>query len=170
MKRPQLASSILKKESQNGSLSSILAAAHSLWTLEQIVTQYLPDPFKHHCQISTYENGKLVMLCDSASWSNKLRFHTRHLNTKLLQHSEFSGLKEITALTNLRALTLRKTLKRHLPKAKKISIENRDLLIETAQIEANHELSDALLRLAKHACSTKKTENQSRREGSKKRS
>jgi hypothetical protein len=149
MKKPQLAGKLLRANTNNSPLYNTLAFAHYLCALEQIVTQYLPPSFKHHCQVSSYEYGKLVILCDSASWSSKLRFHTKHLISKLHNHREFSELKEISTLTNLRAIT--RTAKRRLPKAKKISTENSQLLMETAHYEEDTKLSDALERLAKHA-------------------
>ena len=151
MKRPQLARTLLKEKSSDTSLSNILAAADYLRRLEQIVTKYLPDAFKQHCRISSYDCGKLIILCDSASWSSKFRFHAKHLNTKLRHHHEFSGLIEISALTNLRALSLASTYRRKPSKAKKISVENKSLLLETAKIESDQKLSDALRRLAEHA-------------------
>lgn len=151
MKKPQLASNLLKKESKEDPLNNILAVAHNLRDLEQIVTKYLPDAFEHRFQVSSYKDHKLVILCSSASWSSKLRFHTKHLSSKLKNHHELSDLKEICILTNLRAVTLKKIPKRRLPKAKMISAKNRDLLIETAEMESNRQLSDALRRLAKHA-------------------
>lgn len=149
MKKPQLAGKLLRANTNNSPLYNTLAFAHYLCSLEQIVTQYLPPAFTGHCQISSYEYGKLVIRCDSASWSSKLRFHSKHLISKLHNHREFSELEEVSTLTNLRAIT--KTAKRHLPKAKKISRENSQLLLETAHFEEDKNLSGALERLAKHA-------------------
>jgi len=149
MKKPQLAGKLLRANTNNSPLHNTLAFARYLCSLEQIVTQYLPPPFKGHCQASSYEYGKLVILCDSASWSSKLRFHSKHLISKLHNHREFSELEEITTLTNLRAIT--RTVKRRLPRAKKISRENSRLLMETAHFEEDKKLSGALERLAKHA-------------------
>lgn len=149
MKKPQLAGRLLRANTNNSPLHNTLAFAHYLCSLEQIVTQYLPPPFKGHCQVSSYEYGKLVIRCDSASWSSKLRFHSKHLISKLHKHREFSELGEIITLTNLRAIT--RTVKRRLPKAKKMSRENSQLLMETAYVEEDKNLSNALERLAKHA-------------------
>ena len=157
MKKPQLAGKLLRVNSKNNPLYSTLAFAHYLCSLEQIITKYLPEPFKHHCQVSSYEYGKLVILCDSASWSSKLRFHTKHLISKLRLHQEFGDLQEISTLTNLLAMT--GTKKRHLPKAKKISLENRNLLMETANFEEDEKLSAALKRLAKHASPQEESAN-----------
>ncbi|MBL4606810.1 MAG: DUF721 domain-containing protein [Pseudomonadales bacterium] len=157
MKKPQAASKLLKINKKGSALYNTLAFAHYLRTLEQIVTRYLPPSFSQHFQVSSYEYGKLVILCDSASWSSKLRFHTRHLILKLKNHSEFSEINTISTLTNLRSIT--KVVKRHLPKPKKISLEYSELLIETAKMEDDKTLSEALQRLAKHACiSTEESE------------
>ncbi len=160
MKKPQLAGKLLRANTNNSNnnspLYNTLAFAHYLCSLEQIVTQYLPPPFKDHFQVSSYEYGKLVILCDSASWSSKLRFHSKHLISKLHNHREFSELEEVSTLTNLRAIT--RTAKRRLPRAKKISRENSRLLIETAHFEEDKKLSGALERLAKHACISEEQE------------
>ena len=147
MKKPQLAGKLLR--ANNSPLHNTLAFARYLCSLEQIITRYLPPTFKGHWQVSSYEHGKLIILCDSASWSSKLRFHSKHLISKLHSHREFSELEGVATLTNLRMIT--RTTKRCLPKAKKISRENSRLLMETAHFEEDNNLSGALERLAKHA-------------------
>ena len=153
MKKPQLATHFTQHCTKNSPIYNTMALAHYLRSLHKITEQYLPPLLSTHCQVSAYNSGELTLYCDSASWSSKLRFHVPHLKKKLIHHHEFNELSTIMVKTDLLSLT--KKNKRTLSKAVPISMENRDILLATAASEPDALLSDALHRLAVHACKSK---------------
>lgn len=153
MKKPQLATTFTQRCSKDSPIYNTMVLAQYLRGLHKITAQYLPPLLSAHCQVSAYNNGELAIYCDSASWSSKLRFHVPHLKKKLALHQDFSELSSIMVKTDLSTLTKRN--KRSPSRAKPISMENRDILLATAASEPDALLSDALRRLAVHACKTK---------------
>lgn len=147
MKKLRPIGNFFKTNLKNSGLYNTLALAYYLRSLEYIVKQYLPDNMSTHFQVASYDYGKLVIICNSAVWTNKLRFHTRHLSSCLVRHDEFNDLNEIKCRTE----AVPTTMKRSLPKPKKISLENKELLLDTARQEGDPKLSLALKRLARNA-------------------
>lgn len=150
MKKPLLVSELTSSfYKQHTLLSNTLAFACYLQDLENILKSYLPETFQSHCQIAAFNYGELILRCDSAAWSNRLRFHTNQLLAQLNRHEKFYGLAKISIKTETRGLLL-KAHKRP-EKAKLISLENKNLLLHTAECEPDTQLAQAIKRLAMHA-------------------
>ena len=149
MKKPHLVADLTTIHFKKSDLlHNTLAFAHYLRALENIVKQYLPDTFQSRCQVSAFNYGELTLCCDNAAWSIKLRFHLAQLKNHLERHGEFSGLSKIIIKTEV-CKVYRSNKK--LPKAKLLSLENKDLLLQTAACETDTQLAQALKRLAAHA-------------------
>lgn len=155
MKKPHLIADLATIHFKKSDLlHSTLTFAHYLRTLENIVKQHLPDTFQSHCQVSGFNYGELTLCCDNATWSIRLRFHLVQLKNHLERHGEFSGLSKIIIKTDVRNLYRRN---KKLPKAKLLSPENKDLLLQTAACETDAQLAQALKRLAAHASTANET-------------
>lgn len=150
MKKPLLVSELTNSSyRQNTLLSNTLAFAYYLQDLENILKSYLPETFQAHCQIAAFNYGELILRCDSAAWSNRLRFHTTQLLVQLNRHEKFYGLTRISIKTNARGPFLK--IHKRPAKSQLISIENKHLLLHTAECEPDTQLAQAIKRLAMHA-------------------
>lgn len=152
MKKPFIISELTNSPyKQNTLFSSTLAFAGYLQDLENLLKSHLPETFHAHCQVAAFNYGELVLHCDSAVWSNKLRFHTTQLLTQLKRHDPFNGLIKISIKTDARGLCFKKTTRPRT--AKLISTENKNLLLHMAECEPDKQLAQAIKRLANHAAS-----------------
>lgn len=150
MKKPFLVSKLASLTQKPDSLlSSTLAFAYYLQDLENILKSYLPETFQSHCQVAAFNYGELVLRCDSASWSSKLRFLTNQLLAQLNRHDQFHGLTKITIKADARTSLLKKN--KRLVTTKLMSIENKKLLLHTAERVADTQLAQAIKRLTTHA-------------------
>lgn len=150
MKKPFLAGKLTSfAQQQDTLLSNTLAFAYYLQDLESIIKSYLPEIFQSHCQVAAFNYGELVLRCDSAVWSNKLRFLTKQLLVQLNRHDQFYGLTKITIKADVRGSILKKN--KRLAMIKLMSTENKKLLLHTAECETDAQLAQAIKRLAVHA-------------------
>ena len=66
----------------------------------KIVQAVLSDKEAPHCIGASVKGNSLVLVLDSASWANRLRFRTTTLLTELKQIERFASIQEIVFVTN----------------------------------------------------------------------
>jgi len=62
-----------------GTLQSLYRHYKLLNSLQVKLKLHLGSPLNSHCWVSNFENGRMVLCADSASWANQLRFRTPSL-------------------------------------------------------------------------------------------
>ena len=124
----------------------LLERARKLVLLEQAVLKLLPQNLAGHCKVLNLKKETLVLGAKSSAWAARLRFAEPELLRQLQCH--FPGMVR-SVHVRIQPLAV-ETPAKHQPKLK-ISMENADLLAQTARNINHPGLQEALYRLAAKA-------------------
>lgn len=125
-------------------LSQIIEKTTLLQKLQAIFESTTEPALSRHCTIANFENGSLIVLTDSATWSTKIRFLTPELIEKLIAHPEFLGLEKIKCLVRPNEMKKEEIFKNNLT----LTAKNAHIIKAAAKAIKDKSLRDALLRLA----------------------
>lgn len=131
---------------QTGTLQRSLEHSLRLKQLDYGIKSLLPEGLASHCRIANVRKNVLIMQADSTSWATRLRYQSAEIVKQLTQYDALKGIKSIR-VTVAPAKKQRKMERR---KARPISEQNAAILSSTAEALDNHELADALRRLARN--------------------
>lgn len=76
-------------------LGKLVARAKSFLQRNETVQQILDPSLAPHCQVASYEQGKLLLLADSAAWATLLRYQIPTLLQSLRAHASWGELRTI---------------------------------------------------------------------------
>jgi hypothetical protein len=142
MKQPQHP---LKDDVQHrlpNGLRSLNQQIEHLKTLRQLILPRLPQG--ENWQVASYEQGVLCIAAEHHAAASQLRYLQAHYVEQIKTLDYFSGLHRLKVIVEI-APTPRKTLQAPLPK---LSEDTKQMLIDTAGVFDDPELSEALLRIA----------------------
>ena len=138
---------------KNSSLGKLLQRANSIMAHQETVRAMLEPSCRPHCWLANYRNDTLYLQTDSAAWGTRLRMQQRSIIQQLKSTRAFAGLHSIKVL-----IQPRYTVEPRQRKAKPISTDNADQLMETA-VETNDEaLKAALMHLAQTSRTKRKSD------------
>jgi hypothetical protein len=124
----------------------LLERARKLVLLEQAVLRLLPENLAGHCKVLNLKKETLVLSVNSSAWAARFRFAEPELVTQLQCH--FPGLVR-SVQVRIQSPSVKCSPKER--SRLKISMENADILAQTAR-DINHpDLQEALYRLAAKA-------------------
>lgn len=146
-KRPRLIKDYFQRTNK---LHGLLEQSIEQSLLLKRLRTLIPPPMDTHCTAAVLKESGLVLYADSSTWASRLRFTSRDLVRRL--NAEGMEIKRIT----VRVLVTSKPPERKRSKIRHLSAENAFLINQTAADIDDHDLSEALVRLSKHA--TKATE------------
>lgn len=135
---------------KNSSLAKLLQRANSIMAHQETVRALLEPSCRPHCWLANYRNGTLYLQTDSAAWGTRLRMQQRAIIQQLKPTRAFAGLQSIKVL-----IQPRYTVAPPQRKAKPISADNADQLMETAEETEDEALKAALMHLAQTSRSTR---------------
>jgi len=102
----------------------------------------LPEGLRPHCQAANYRDQKLIVLCDSAAWSTRLRFMEHDLLKKLKTEDHFT-IKSIQCIVRQTPASQEEQFWEATP----ISGESRTHIKRLADSMEDNDLKMALLKL-----------------------
>jgi len=129
-----------------GAAVPLLERARKLARLEQAVLGLLPENLAGHCKVLNLKKETLVLSVNSSAWAARLRFAEPELIRQLQCH--FPELVR-SVQVRIQPPSVERSPKQH-PKLK-ISMENAELLAQTARSIQHPDLQEALYRLAAKA-------------------
>lgn len=128
------------------SFANVRARTKKLQRLEAILSLYINPELKTVCKIAAYEEGTLTITTPHAAAASQIRYLSRIYIQQMRQHGELQDLKRINAVATRPHIPPAKTIK----PAITLSENTVSLLESTAQELGDPELSEALMRLARH--------------------
>ena len=77
------------------SLGNLRHKVTELTAFNQRLQAILPEELRPHCQVANYRDQKLIVMCDSAAWSTRIRFMEQDLLKKLRtdKHFHINGIR-----------------------------------------------------------------------------
>lgn len=141
-KRPRLIKDYFQ---HTNTLHGLLEQSRVQSLLLKRVRALIPPPLNTHCTAVVQKGAQLVLYVDSSTWASRLRFTTRELTRQL----NTSGIA--TERITVRVLVGSRPPKRKRIQIRHLSAENAFLINQTAAGIEDHDLSEALVRLGKHA-------------------
>lgn len=135
---------ILEKDS----LASYKQTAQALARLNDILGLYLDTQLNRVVQVASYRDGTLTLATANSSAAGQLRYLSRIHVQRLRQHDEFCGLLRIKVVSAPPDYEVREKPANPL---QPLSPETGELLNELAKSLGQGEVSEALIRLARHA-------------------
>jgi len=121
----------------------LLKRARSLQRMEQAVLRLLPEDLAGHCSVMNLKREILILGVRSSAWAARLRFAAPEL-LKQLQ----CQLSLNVAAIDVRVIPEKLDIQPASRKAASISLDNANLLAQTAEDVDHPELREALYRLA----------------------
>ncbi len=141
-KRPRLIKDYLNRTNK---LHGLIQQSMEQSLLLKRIRTLIPAPLDAHCTAAVSKDTGLVLYVDSSTWASRLRFMSRELVQRL--NSDGMNIKRITVRV---LVTSQPPERKHAP-IRHLSEENAFLISQTAADIDDHDLSEALLRLGKHA-------------------
>jgi len=142
MKPPSHPDSLSKLLKGHSDLTDVLARAKFLTALADRVAKILPPDIKAHCQLANVRDKTVVMVCDDAAWSSRLRYYRDDILRHLQEEHQL-------AMTELKIkVTTKPAVASVLPAAAPISDKTSQHLKQIAKHQRDPELAAALKRLA----------------------
>jgi len=127
---------------QNAGLP-LLKRARSLQRLEQAVLRLLPKDLDAHCSVMNLKREILILGVRSSAWAARLRFAA----PELVKQLQCQLSLDVTAI-DVRVIPEKIDIQPVSRKPASISMENANLLAQTAEDVGSPELREALYRLA----------------------
>jgi len=128
---------------KNSSLAKLLQRANNIMVHQETVRAALEPSCRPHCWLANYRNGTLYLQTDSAAWGTRLRMQQRAIIQQLKSTRVFTGLQSVKVL-----IKPRYTVEPAQRKAKAVSTDNAEQLMETAEQTEDKALKAALVHLA----------------------
>ena len=113
--------------------------------LLNIIKQGLPDKISKHAISCVISTNKIFLYTDSAIWASQLRFYHQAILQNLLNSNQVHLISlQIKVIPQPLENKTKNRPKKNLPSKKNI-----DSILQTAELQPQGELKDALLRLGK---------------------
>lgn len=128
----------------NARLTEICKQAFALESLNQMLQQTLPTHLQPHCQVSSFNNGCMVIMVDDPVWTSELRYFVPELRDSLRKDA---GLYKLSSIKIVLAEPINNLPKRN--KALKLSNHARTTLRQGSDQCQYEPLKEALLALSK---------------------
>lgn len=128
---------------KNSLLGKLLHRANNMMSYQETVRATLEPSCRAHCWLANYRNGTLFLQTDSSAWGTRLRMQQRAIIQQLKSTRVFASLHSVKV-----SVQPNYTVEAVHRKAKKISTDNTDQLLEAAQQTEDEALKAALTRLA----------------------
>lgn len=141
-KRPRLIKDYFQRKN---TLRGLLEQSKVQSLLLQRIRALIPPPLNTHCAAVVQKGSQLVLYVDSSTWASRLRFTTRELARQL----NANGIA--TERITVRVLVTSNPPKPERERTRRLSLENASLINQTAAGIEDSNLSEALIRLGKHA-------------------
>jgi len=131
---------------KNSPLGKLLHRASNILTHQETVRSVLEPSCREHCWLANYRNGTLFLQTDSSAWGARLRMQQRAIVQQLKNTAVFAALHSVKVSVQP-SYTTESTTRT----AKKISAQNAEQIMETAQDTDDPALKAALTRLAQNS-------------------
>lgn len=142
MKRPQHP---LKDDVQNRLPKGLRSLNQHIEHLKQLTQWVLPMlPAGEAWQVASYEQGVLCIAAAHHAAASQLRYLQAHYVEQIKTLDFFSGLHRLKVIVE----TAPTPKKAHLPPLPSLSADTKNMLLSTASVFHDPELSDTLLRIA----------------------
>ncbi len=141
-KRPRLIKDFIR---HTHTLHGLLEQSKAQSLLLQQIRALIPSPLDTHCTAVVQKGAQLVLYVDASTWASRLRFTARELVRKL--NASGIAVERIT----VRVMVTNKPPKRERVTTRRLSVENASLINQTAAGIQDKQLSEALIRLGRHA-------------------
>ncbi|WP_158772927.1 DUF721 domain-containing protein [Cobetia sp. L2A1] len=129
-----------------GQLGSVMRQARMLEQAQIHLREALPNDMREHVFVGGYDDGKLSLITNRATWLTWLRYEQRRLISVLRELPELATLSSLTfKVRPVRPAFVPARQLRHLPEA---AAEH---LLDCASHTEDSHLREALQRLASHA-------------------
>jgi hypothetical protein len=84
----------------NSKLSKICAQAIKLEELSDLVLTHLPPDLRAHCQVGSFQAGKLIIVATNSNWATELRYFAPELRDSLRTKAALPQLVSIEIKIN----------------------------------------------------------------------
>lgn len=121
----------------------------ALAILENQILSLLPPEFATHCRVAGVRGDRLLLVADTPAWAARLRFRSAQLVKHLVEHPGRSGV--VTVRTVQVRIIPPVTEVKPTPRRTRLSVENAQLLEQTARGIQDPRLAQALARLARRS-------------------
>jgi len=139
---------------KNSSLGKLLHRANNIMAHQETVRATLEPSCRPHCWLANYRNGTLYLQTDSAAWGTRLRMQQRSIIQQLKSTRVFASLHSVKVL-----IQPRYTVEPPQRKAKPVSSDNAEQLMDTAEQTDDKALKAALMHLAKTSRTKRKSDD-----------
>ena len=141
--------SLRKLSAKSFNLQTLIKQAASRKSLEDVFNDSLPEPFQNKFQINSFEQGLLILTCQSAALMTKFRFFQNQILESL--NKKVQDISSIKIKIRPVSSTNRTNKKLSLPNSQQhLSKKNAQILIEEAEHTNDVKLKEILIQLAKH--------------------
>ncbi len=135
-------------------LRTLAARCDRLEQLSALVAAHVSPALRPYCRVANVVDGALILSCDSAAWTTRLRFHAPTLLAALRAQPELADLREIRVRVTA-PQTPAASAPAHVPYLPRSAADH--LMAAAACIEVPA-LKAALLRLATRAAPDRNTD------------
>lgn len=144
-KRPRLIKDYFQRANN---LHGLLEQSREQSLLLKRIRRLIPPPLDTHCVAVVQKGPRLVLYVDSSTWASRVRFTARELTRQLNADGIAADRIQVRVMVTSKAPRPKRV------QIRRLSPENAFLINQTAAGIEDRELSEALIRLGRHATRT----------------
>lgn len=143
--------SLKRLSAKSNNLQSLIKQASERKSIEDVLNETMPTPFKGKFQINSSTQGVLVLTCSSAALMTKFRFSQDKFLSMLNAKIHPEKITQIKIKVRPQSSSTKKTSENITSPSAHLSKKNAQLLLEEAEHTDDLKLKEVLLQLARHS-------------------